>query len=209
MRGLRTLAAVLILALVPPAGLAYPDGARKPPPGQWTTGRLLVASETMPGNFFSETVVLMLRHDEDGAFGLIVNRPSGKAKLGDALKLFGREASALPDPEPVLGVHNGGPVEARRMFMLHSAEAETDSPLTVKGRYTLSAPDRLLDAIAKGQGPRQGFLVFGYSGWSPKQLEGEIARGDWLIVDADDDTVFGPDNAGKWKRLVGKRGVDL
>lgn len=206
----RLLAALLAAVVLVPLGVwAYPDNAKRPSAGPSTAGRLLVASPTMPSNFFSETVVLMLCHDADGAFGLIVNRPSGKAKLADAFKLFGREATELPDPQPVLDVHNGGPVEPRRLFLLHSADIETDSALSVDGRFALSAPEALLEAIGKGQGPRQRLLVFGYSGWGPNQLEGEIARGDWVVVDADDEAVFGPANDRKWKRLIGKRGIDL
>ncbi len=198
----------LTLVLAGPAG-SYPDSQSLSSSPAFVTGKLLVASPSMPGQYFSQTVIVMLRHDQAGAFGLVINRKGGEATAAELARLLGDE----PDKEekgqgrrwPVLA---GGPVEIAKLFMLHEGEWSTSGTLK-GGRYAVSSPPPVMEAEAKGEGPRQGALVFGYSGWGPGQLEGELARRDWLVVEADDDLVFGPDYEGKWKRAVGKHGVDL
>lgn len=171
--------------------------------GETVAGRLLVASPRMPANFFSEAVILVLRHDDAGAFGVVVNRPGGTAEAAHAFDHFGR---TLDDPTLLarLPLHRGGPVAATFATMLIDVESLAGNAM-VAGRFALRSAAPVLADIAKGKGPRRAMLLMGYSGWAPGQLEHEVRRGDWAIVDADEDLVFGADDGAKWKRALARR----
>ena len=101
-------------------------------------------------------------------------------------------------------LHYGGPVDPGRGFVLHSADYEVDGTEHVSNGIAVTLnPEALID-IALGQGPRRSLIIFGYSGWGPLQLEGELARGDWTVTDADadPDLVLGTDHESKWRDLV-------
>ena len=106
------------------------------------------------------------------------------------------------------GIHFGGPVEAGRGFVLHSADYTEDATLVVEGSIGLTATLDILRAIARGEGPRRALLALGYAGWGPGQLDAEIQANGWLHVAADDELVFGQGLDDKWRRAIGKLGVD-
>ncbi|MGE5505261.1 MAG: YqgE/AlgH family protein [Actinomycetota bacterium] len=195
----------LLVALASPAG-AVPQGGsgELPSPfdgtGGGLAGKLLVASPRMPANFFAGTVILLGRHDDQGAFGLVVNRRAGTLEGKD------KDADAPPLPWPL---QIGGPVEPRLLFLLMTAETAPPSGLRVGG-FALANPEPYL---AGGEGapapPRKAMLLMGYAGWAAGQLEEEIRRGDWLVVDADEHLVFDGSDADKWRHALGRRGEDL
>ena len=169
-------------------------------------GELLVAAESMPDPRFKESVILMVRHNSEGAMGLIVNKTVAKAPL----------AMLLDDPDSKekrfqrkVAIHYGGPVEPRRGFVVHRLDFAIDGTLVVKNGYGVTSNIEVVEALADGTGPKQAVVAFGYAGWGPGQLEGEIGRGDWHWVPADDALVFGTDDDDKWRRALDKRGVDL
>jgi len=167
------------------------------------SGLVLVASEDMPDPRFQETVIYLVNHNENGAFGLIVNKPQGRGPLAALLDELGIELDGAYEDERPTGsitLHYGGPVSPEKGFVLHSADYTVDSTLVLPGGFALTETAEVLRDIALAQGPRQSLLLFGYSGWGPSQLEGEIARGDWGIVDADPDLVLGTDHQSKWER---------
>ena len=168
------------------------------------TGKVLVASEDMGDPRFQETVIYLVDHDENGALGLVVNKPAAVGPIAALLDQLGIDADEYGfDVQSSVTLHYGGPVQPERGFILHSAEYEVDGTQHVSNGISLTLrPDVLID-IALGQGPRRSLIVFGYSGWGPSQLEGEIARGDWGIVDADPDLVLGTDHESKWERAGG------
>lgn len=187
---------VLLLLILAPAAQA----------GQELTGRLLVASPDMPDNFFARSVVLILRHGEAGAFGVVVNRPGGETLAAHALTHYGTQAERDALARVAIGI--GGPVEPMTGYMLVNAEDATGRPL-LAGRFALRSAAAVLRDIGAGRPPRQALLLMGHSGWAPGQLEGEMARGQWIAVDADEELVFGKDHQSKWKRALGRRGVEL
>jgi putative transcriptional regulator len=167
------------------------------------TGQLLVASERMRDPRFAETVIYIVEHDRNGAFGLIVNRPHAEGPISALLENFGLEHDG------VLGditVHNGGPVDKGVAFILHSPEYIIDGTLVVDGLMALTSRPEVLRDIGIGKGPRRSLLAFGYSGWGPRQLDGEVARGDWLVIDADPEIVFGANPLAKWRRAIDSGG---
>ena len=164
-------------------------------------GKVLVANEGMPDPRFQETVIYLVDHGENGALGLVVNKPSAIGPIAALLDQLGIETDEY-DVQGSVTLHYGGPVEPERGFVLHSADYEVDGTEQISSDIALTLnPEALVD-IALGQGPRRSLIIFGYSGWGPSQLEGELARGDWTVTDADADLVLGTDHESKWRRSL-------
>ena len=198
MRLLRALGLIAFLAAGAAAGTAQAESL--------LTGRVLVASEDMPDPRFQETVIYLVDHDENGAFGLIVNKPISTGPVEGLLDRLGIDL----DDEGLgalrggsITLHYGGPVQPEIGFLLHSAEYAIRGTRVLSGAFALTTNLEALLDIAFGSGPQRSLLLFGYSGWGPSQLEGEIARGDWAVIEADQDLVLGTDHESKWRRLLG------
>ena len=207
MRVLRALGLIAALATGAVAG-AVAGAAQAASLG----GQVLVASEAMPDPRFQETVIYLIQHDESGAFGLVVNKPGGSGPIAALLDRLGIEPGEDGDGDDVRGsvtVHYGGPVEPRQHFVLHSVEYAVDGTRRVSPDYALTASEDVLRDIALGRGPHRSLLLFGYCGWGPAQLEGELARGDWGVVPADPELVLGTDHESKWRRARGGDGGDI
>lgn len=177
----------------------------KPLSGQ-LAGKCLIAMPTMGDPRFARSVVYLCAHSDEGAMGLIVNKPAADVRLGDLL-----EHLKIPRGEtvPDIRVHIGGPVEHARGFVLHSADFESpQGTLKVDDGVSMTATLDVLEHIAKGTGPRRSMLALGYAGWGPGQLESEIAQNGWLTADAQDDLLFGRANEFKWSAALKSIGVD-
>jgi putative transcriptional regulator len=175
--------------------------------GTSLAGQLLVAMPQMLDQRFARSVVYLCAHSEDaGAMGLVINKRLGSLTMGELFAQLDISPSHIVDPRPV---HFGGPVEAGRGFVLHTADYNEEATHLVNGNIAVTATLDILRAIGKGQGPRQSLFALGYAGWAPGQLDAEIQANGWLSVDADDGIVFDPDHDGKWRRALAKLGVDL
>ena len=161
------------------------------------TGQLLIAMPAMPDPRFAHSVIYLCAHTEDGAMGLVVNRPLASPSFADLL----RQLDVSPSP-PVRSVSlcEGGPMDSSRGFVLHTADWTGDGSLHVDGTVALTASLDVLRAIAEGQGPRAGLLALGYASWGAGQLDEEIQANTWLSVPAALDIVFDADHATKWHR---------
>jgi len=106
-------------------------------------------------------------------------------------------------------LHAGGPVEALRVFVLHTAEYMVEGTLPVKDGIALTFQPDILRAIVEGKGPRRTFFALGYAGWAPGQLEAEMKAGGWVRASADEALVFDSDYDSKWDRAMTRRRVDL
>ena len=169
-------------------------------------GKLIVAMPAMGDPRFERSVILICAHSDDGAMGLIVNKPVPDfsfAELLEQLKITtkgnGRDIS----------VHFGGPVERGRGFVLHSADYTSGKATTpVRGGLGMTATLDVLEALARGSGPKQALLALGYAGWGPGQLESEIARNDWLVSDLAEDLIFSSKDSAKWTGALRHMGID-
>lgn len=169
-------------------------------------GKLLIAMPGMNDPRFEKSVVYMCAHSDDGAMGLILNKPTPEVAFADLLKQLSIEA--LPDM-PETPIHFGGPVEVGRGFVLHSADYDLDEiTLQVDAQFGMTASRDILTDIANGEGPKQALLALGYAGWGAGQLEHEIQQNGWLTCDASLDVVFDVDDAGKWVAALKLLGVD-
>lgn len=169
-------------------------------------GRLLIAMPSMGDARFEKSVIFVCSHSDNGAMGLIVNKPAEDLKFKDLLKQLEIEA---PASARSIRIHVGGPVEFGRGFVLHSADYEEgDSTLKVDERFAMTATIDILEDIAFGSGPDQALLAMGYAGWGPGQLEEEIIQNGWLIGDATERLIFGRDDDGKWQGALQVMGID-
>ena len=169
-------------------------------------GQFLVASPKMPDPRFAQTVVYMVSHGEDGAMGLVVNRSYGKGPLKLLLEGFGVEKVKANE---TVTLHYGGPVEQGRGFILHSVDYNGASTQALPGEVALSTGKDILTAMAAGGGPRRRLFLLGYAGWGPGQLEGEIARDDWLLSPADPQLIFSETPEQVWDEALRHAGTPL
>ena len=201
--------ALLLFVLATSAGIgqaARPSDPAVPRARPSTLGQLLVATDALHDSRFARTVVYMVRHDAAGALGLIVNRPVGTLPLARVLESLGREHEHARGE---IRMHDGGPVEPGRGFVLHTREWRSDETRVVDGDIAVSSNPEIFDALARGAGPRRALFVAGYAGWAPGQLEAEIGHGFWLVVTADEALIFDDDAATKWERATQRRKIVL
>ncbi len=169
-------------------------------------GQLLIAMPGMGDPRFEKSVVFLCAHSEDGALGLIVNKPSEQVSFRHLLDQLSLDVG---EPQRDIRVHFGGPVENERGFVLHTADYATEAAtLRVSERFGMTATLDVLEEIARGDGPKSALLALGYAGWGPGQLEDEILQNGWLTCDADPELVFGSDDAGKWEAALKTMGID-
>lgn len=170
------------------------------------THQCLIAMPAMVDPRFAHTLTYIIKHDEEGAVGLIVNRPM-ELHLDRLLKEINAEPVA-PLRKPEQPVLFGGPMNPQMGFVLHREEGSWSSTLPVaEGIYVTSSRD-ILDAIAKGQGPVEYLVALGYAGWAPGQLEEEMAENAWLNCTADADLLFSLPFAERWQAGIHKLGID-
>jgi putative transcriptional regulator len=197
--GALLLAAALLVAMVA-------DGRADSPAPRSLAGRLLVATETLRDPRFARTVIYIVRHNEKGAFGLVLNLPLAEVPYEQALKPFGLE---VPPGSGNVSVHYGGPVEERRGFVLHTPDWTGEGTAVVDGGFALTEDPRVLQAMARGTGPRRALFFLGFSGWAPGQLDAELTTGAWAIARADERLVFDEDPKQKWIEAMTRRLLDL
>ena len=170
------------------------------------TGKLLIAMPGMGDPRFEHSVVFLCSHSDEGAMGLIVNKPARDVRFFDLLE----QLDIKPSEDNLdRQVHYGGPVESARGFVLHSGDYQSNlQTLEVSEAFSMTATLDILEDIAEGDGPSRALMMLGYSGWGAGQLEGEIAQNGWLTVDADPELVFGADDEAKWTAALRALGVD-
>lgn len=172
------------------------------------TGKLLVAMPGMGDMRFDHSVIYICAHSQDGAMGLILNKPAADVGMADLIAQLDVQVdrdAAIPDAP----VWFGGPVEQGRGFVLHSPEYRSRiHTLEVDSGFSMTATMDVLEDIANAQGPERWLLMLGYSGWGAGQLEDEIGRNGWLSATATGDMVFDVPDAGKWEAALRSLGVD-
>ena len=169
-------------------------------------GQFLVATPSMEDPRFARTVILIARHNKDGAFGLIINRPAAERPLSQLLEALGEKGSPV---NGTVRLFAGGPVQPELGFVMHSPDYMGPQTLEVDGRVSVTMSLDILRDIATGKGPQKSLIMFGYAGWGPGQLEGEIARRSWTTVPADSKLIFDEDREKLWDIVYALRIQDL
>jgi putative transcriptional regulator len=198
----------MLAALIAPAALfgAAPPATSDPPQGRFLNGQLLVATSDMRDPRFRETVILMVRHSKDGAMGLVINRPAGDQRLSRILQDLGDDGAGATGSLPI---YVGGPVQPELGFILHTTDYRRAGIIDVTGDIAVTATREIVRDIAAGAGPKKFMLIFGYAGWGPGQLEGELSRNSWYTAPLDLPLVFDLDRDRVWERAVERRTRDL
>jgi len=162
----------------------------------------LIATEKMNDNRFEKTVIAMIENDEDGAWGFVINKPMGSIPLA---MLTDPSLSTSEEREKLYGVNIlifwGGPVEVKKIFILHSIEYQSRSTKNY-GSISISQDYNILFDIAENKGPEKSLVILGYSGWGNGQLEGEMERDHWILSDLDLNIIFEKDSKKKWEKAL-------
>jgi putative transcriptional regulator len=155
---------------------------------------------------FSTTVTLICEHNDEGALGIVINRPLELRLAG----LF--EQLDLTDPDPVAAdgpVVMGGPVGPERGFVLHNPGGTFENTLAVSSEIQLTLSRDIIDAMATGAGPEKSLVALGYAGWEPGQLEDEMLANSWLNVPATPEIVFDMPFNQRWMSAAQTLGIDI
>jgi putative transcriptional regulator len=167
---------------------------------------LLLAMPQLRDPNFERSVVLLCEHNDTGAMGFVVNRPT-EMRAADAVQL---DPPLLADSG--LCLWTGGPVETHRGFLLLGHPADVDESETIADGFHLTASldvlRTLLEAPADPATPPRCRLLLGYAGWGPGQLDAELTASSWLTAPADPDLVFGVDPEVMWEMAIRGLGVD-
>lgn len=169
------------------------------------TGKLLVATPTLGDPNFAHAVVYLCTHSDEGAMGLVVNRPVESPDLIEVLRHFDIKVEGKRGGQRV---YLGGPVEQGKGFVLHTDDYRHETSMPVLDSFVLTSSLDILRAIAEGRGPRRSLVALGYAGWGPGQLDQELRDNSWLSVDASEDTIFAAADADKWERAIAALDAD-
>ena len=170
------------------------------------TNQLLIAMPGMADPNFSTTVTLICEHNDNGALGIIINRPLN-------LKLSGLfEQLSVDDADPDVAsspVMSGGPVGTERGFVLHGKNHSFENTLSVSDDIQLTLSRDVIDAMAIGNGPEKSLVAVGYAGWEAGQLEEEMLLNAWLNVPATPELVFDTPFEERWDSAARLLGIDI
>jgi putative transcriptional regulator len=172
----------------------------------YLTGHLLIAMPAMADPNFVRTVTYICEHTDQGALGIVINRPL-QMDLGAVFEQLEIEPA---DPglskQPVL---RGGPVQTERGFVLHEPSRKWDSTVEVSESVHLTTSQDILSALASGSGPKRALMALGYAGWGAGQLESEMSANAWLSVPATAAIIFDTPFEARWAAAAGLLGINL
>jgi putative transcriptional regulator len=202
------LACLALAALGLPASRlqAALPGQTQPPDQSSLAGQLLVASPSIGDPRFHRSVILMVKHDGKGALGIVLNRQLGERSLASVLAALGEKDDAATGS---VRIFLGGPVNPEAGFVLHSSEYRRPGTVDIDGHVAMTSDREILRDIARKQGPRKSLIAFGYAGWGPGQLEGELKQGAWFIATQDEKLIFDQDRDKVWDAAMARRTQDL
>jgi putative transcriptional regulator len=175
-------------------------------PGVSLSNQMLIAMPGMLDPNFNSTVTLVCEHNEDGALGIVINRPTDLNLSGLFEQLDLKEADSRVGSHPVL---LGGPVARERGFVLHNPGYEYESSIAVSPDVQLTLSRDVIDAMAAGEGPEKLLVALGYAGWAAGQLEAEMLANTWLSVPATPEIIFDVPFNERWSLAAKTIGIDI
>ena len=169
----------------------------------------LIATKKMIDYRFKKSVIVMLENDKDGAWGLVINKPLGSVPLA---MLIDPSATTLKKREDLYKINIpifwGGPVEEKKIFVLHSNEYQSKSTDNY-GAISISQDYDILLDISQNKGPKKSLVILGYSGWGNGQLEGEMESDHWILSDIDLGIMFDKESNTKWNKAYKKSFIKI
>lgn len=170
------------------------------------TDHFLIAMPSLADPNFQQTVTYICAHNEEGAMGIVVNRPLDLT-LGEVfVQMDLQPANDIIDKTLV---YQGGPVQTDRGFILHTPERHWDSSIQISASISVTTSRDILEAIAQDDGPQCTLVALGYAGWAAGQLEQEIADNAWLNGPADSGIIFTTPYEQRWQSAARLLGVDI
>jgi putative transcriptional regulator len=184
---------------------ALPTPADAPDRGS-LAGQLLIAAPTMSDPRFHHAVILMVRHNQTGALGIVVNQPLGDRPLAALLGALGEKD---PAASGTVRIFIGGPVQPEIGFVVHGTDYQRDDTVKIDGHLAMTSSREVFRDIANNRGPILRLVAFGYAGWAPGQLEAELAQRFWFTTPADPKLVFEEERGKVWDEAMKRRTQDL
>ena len=164
--------------------------------------QFLIAMPHLKDPNFEGTISYICDHSEEGAMGIVINRPLD-IRLGEMLaqlKLGGEDKDDF--------VYSGGPVQVERGFVLHSSFGNWQSSMAVSSDVCVTTSKDILQAMAEDRGPKDSVVALGYAGWGAGQLEQEISNNVWITCPADSSIIFRTPDSQKVIAALGSIGID-
>jgi putative transcriptional regulator len=193
------LASATLAAAALPKTEPIPDSAA-------TAGEFLVAAPENGDPRFEHAVILIVRHDENGAFGIIINHPVGERPLAEVLGALGQDTAGIAG---TVRLFAGGPVQPWIGFIVHGLDYHRAETIGVDAHVAVTSSPQVLRDIGQGKGPQQRLVAFGYAGWAAGQLEGELAQGAWFTEPEDPELIFDADPGRVWDAAMARRSFPL
>jgi len=168
--------------------------------------QFIIAMPNLADPNFFHTVTYMCQHNDEGALGIVINRPA-EMKLGEIFKQMNIHVTSSDAAE--IPVFAGGPVQQERGFVLHTPGGGWDATMAVSESISLTTSRDVIEAIAVGKGPEQYLVALGYAGWGEGQLEQEILANAWLNTPFSKNVLFDTPINMRWRAAAGQIGVDI
>ncbi|MFI8417928.1 YqgE/AlgH family protein [Serratia sp. NPDC078593] len=170
----------------------------------------LIAMPTMQDPRFKHAVIYICEHNEDGAMGLVINKPMEQFTVESVLS----KLQILPrerDPSIILDkpVFAGGPLADDRGFILHTPRSGFDSSIQISPDTMITTSKDVLETLGTPEQPQDVLVALGYAGWEKNQLEQEVLENVWLTCEADSDILFHTPIASRWREAANRLGIDI
>ncbi len=170
------------------------------------TNQFLIAMPSLQDPNFHRTVTYLCAHNDEGAMGIVINRPLD-LKLGEVLDHMSIEVAN--DAVNAMTVLQGGPVQRERGFVIHPPAGHWDAVLAVGDEIAVATSRDILTAVAQGDGPQRAVVALGYAGWGAGQLEREVQQNAWLSGPADSSIIFDLPYEKRYESAARLLGIDL
>jgi putative transcriptional regulator len=205
MRSRRAVLSLGVLFATPALSVAFgkPEDIQS---GTSLAGQLLVAEPEMGDPRFAKAVILMVQHDQKGALGIVINRPVDEVPVAKLLDALGIDSK---DSDGRVRLFAGGPVQPEVGLIVHTAEYRRTGTINIDGRVAMTTDPQVLRDIGHHEGPRQSLVAFGYAGWGPGQLEGELILRGWFTMPEDPTLVFDFEREKLWDETMKRRTIPL
>jgi putative transcriptional regulator len=172
----------------------------------YLTNQFIIAMPNLADPNFFHTVAFLCQHNQDGALGIVINRPTDM-KLGEIFKQMDIKVTAPATAQ--IPVFAGGPVQQDRGFVVHTSGGDWHATMAVSETISLTTSRDVLEAIAAGEGPEQYLIALGYAGWGAGQLEKEIMDNSWLNTPYGKQVLFDTPVNLRWSAAAELIGIDI
>lgn len=170
------------------------------------TGQLLIASPTIRDPHFDHSVILVVRHDQGGAMGIVINKPVAERPLANILEMLGKNGANVTGKVHLFA---GGPVQPEIGLVIHSSDYRGPGTITVNEQVLITSNTQILRDISNNRGPEKSLVAFGYAGWAAGQLEDELQRRVWFTTPGNPNFIFDEDRKKLWDSAYARRIQDL